>query len=675
MKSFGKNMKNDVKNQTVSPESPENFDERGKGAPNGAPDAGAHGKGGRPKMKINKQVMPRLLKVLFKNYWWQLIIVGICLIISAAGMASGGIFIQNVVEAIKNQDWNEFINVLIVMACVCGAAVIAIGVRSYLMAGITQGFLCDVRDAMFNKMQNLPIKYFDTHTHGDIMSVYSNDVDTLRQLVSESLLAIVQTTFTVLILLFMMLFYSVWLTLIVGLFVVLMMVIVKKIGGNSAKYFVKQQKSLGECEGFVEESMNGQKVIKVFTHERLSEEQFDKVNGKLVSDATKANTYANILMPMMGNLGHLLYVVLALVGTVIAVSETALPAWFTHFSISGKLLDISIIVAFLPMSKNFTQNIANVTQQVNSIFMGLAGAQRVFDIIDAEPEVDEGYVTLVNAIYDENGNLTETPERTGLWAWKHPHKAEGTVTYTPLKGDIVMDDVDFGYDPNKIVLHDVSLYAHQGQKVAFVGATGAGKTTITNLLNRFYDIADGKIRYDGININKIKKDDLRRSLGMVLQDTNLFTGTVMENIRYGRLDATDEECIAAAKLANAHDFISRLPEGYNTMLTADGANLSQGQRQLLSIARAAVKDAPVMIMDEATSSIDTRTELLVQQGTDELMKGRTVFVIAHRLSTVQNSDVIMVLDHGVVIERGSHEELIARRGKYYQLYTGAFELE
>ena len=411
----------------------------------------------------------------------------------------------------------------------------------------------------------------------------------------------------------------------------------------------------------------------MFTHERRSEADFDKFNNELVNDATKANTYANILMPMMGNIGHLLYVVLALVGTLLAVAD--LPAWVKCVSLSGAALDISVIVAFLPMSKNFTQSVSNVSQQINSIFMGLAGAERVFEIIDETPETDEGYVTLVNAKYDENDNITETEERTELWAWRHPHQADGSVSYTPLKGDIVMEDVDFGYVPEKIVLHDVSLYARPGQKVAFVGATGAGKTTITNLLNRFYDIADGKIRYDGININKIKKDDLRRSLGMVLQDTNLFTGTVMDNIRYGRLDATDEECIAAAKLANAHDFISRLPDGYNTMLTADGANLSQGQRQLISIARAAVKDAPVMILDEATSSIDTRTELLVQQGTDQLMKGRTVFVIAHRLSTVRNSDVIMVLSHGVIIERGSHAELIALKGNYYQLYTGAFELE
>lgn len=626
-----------------------------------------------PKPKVSKATLPRLLKQLFKNYKWQLVVVGISLIISAVGSSAAGIFLKNITSSITNQDYDAFVKVLTVMIAVVLSAVVATLVRSLVMAKVTQGFLRDTRNAMFNKMQNLPIKYFDTHTHGDIMSVYTNDVDALRQLISESLISIVQTTVTLTVLVCTMLFYSIWLTLVVAVFVVFMMIIVKKIGGNSAKYFVKQQQSLGACEGYVEESMNGQKVIKVFTHEEESEKAFDKVNGELVEDATKAHTFANILGPMMNNLGHLLYVVLALVGTMLAVAS--LPGWVKHFSISGSALDLAIIVAFLPMSRNFTQSVSNVTQQMNAVFMGLAGAERIFAIIDETPETDDGYVTLVNAEYDENGEIRESEKRTELWAWKHPHKADGTVTFTPLKGDIVFDDVDFGYSPDKIVLHGVSLYARPGQKVAFVGATGAGKTTITNLINRFYDIADGKIRYDGININKIKKADLRSSLGIVLQDTSLFTGTVMDNIRYGRLDATDEECIAAAKLANAHDFVMRLPDGYNTMLTADGANLSQGQRQLLSIARAAVADAPVMIMDEATSSIDTRTELLVQQGTDRLMEGRTVFVIAHRLSTVQNSDVIMVLDHGVIIERGSHKDLIAQRGKYYQLYTGAFELE
>jgi len=626
-----------------------------------------------PKPKVSKSTLPRLLKQLFKNYKWQLVIVAICLVLSAVGTSAAGIFLKNITSAITDGDWNAFTKVIIVMVCVVVCAVIATFLRSLVMAKVTQGFLRDTRNAMFNKMQNLPIRYFDTHTHGDIMSTYTNDVDAMRQLVSESLISIIQTSISLVVMVCTMLYYSIWLTLVVGLFVVLMMVIVKKVGGNSAKFFVKQQKTLGKCEGFVEESMNGQKVIKVFTHEEESEKSFDQINDELVEDSTKANTFANILGPMMNNLGHLLYIVLAIVGTVLAIAN--LPGWMKSFSFSGAALDLAIIVAFLPMSRNFTQSVSNVTQQMNSVFMGLAGAERIFAIIDEEPEADNGYVTLVNAEYDENGEIRESEKRTEMWAWKHPHKADGTVTFTPLKGDIVFDDVDFGYTPDKIVLHGVSLYARPGQKVAFVGATGAGKTTITNLINRFYDIADGKIRYDGININKIKKADLRRSLGIVLQDTNLFTGTVMDNIRYGRLDATDDECIAAAKLANAHDFITRLPDGYNTMLTADGANLSQGQRQLLSIARAAVADAPVMIMDEATSSIDTRTELLVQQGTDRLMEGRTVFVIAHRLSTVQNSDVIMVLDHGVIIERGSHNDLIAQHGKYYQLYTGAFELE
>lgn len=626
-----------------------------------------------PRAKVKKTTLPRLLKQLFKNYKWQLIVVGICLLISSIAGSAAGIFLKNITASITNGDKNAFIGIISIMICVFIVALIAGLVRSLIMASVTQSFLRDTRNAMFNKMQNLPIRYFDTHTHGDIMSVYTNDVDAIRQLVSESLLSVVQTSVTIVILACTMLFYSIWLSLVVGVFVIFMMIIVKKVGGNSAKYFVKQQKSIGKCEGYIEESMHGQKVIKVFTHEKKAEEEFDKINGELINDSTNANTFANILGPMMNNLGHLLYVVLALVGTLLVVSSV--PAWVKQLSISGTVLDLSIIVAFLPMSRNFTQSISNVTQQINSIFMGLAGAERIFDIIDEQPEADDGYVTLVNAEYDQSGNLTESLKRTDLWAWKHPHKADGTVTYTELKGDIVMDDVDFGYVPEKIVLHGVTLYAKPGQKVAFVGATGAGKTTITNLINRFYDIADGKIRYDGININKIKKADLRRSLGIVLQDTNLFTGTVMDNIRYGRLDATDEQCIDAAKLANAHDFITRLPEGYNTMLTADGANLSQGQRQLLSIARAAVADAPVMIMDEATSSIDTRTELLVQRGTDRLMQGRTVFIIAHRLSTVQNSDVIMVLDHGVIIERGSHKDLIAQKGKYYQLYTGAFELE
>ena len=505
------------------------------------------------------------------------------------------------------------------------------------------------------------------------MSHYTNDIDTLRQLVSESLPTIVQSSVMVVVLLVVMLYYSLWLSLIVFACVALMLLTAKKVGGNSAKYFVRHQKSLGETEGFIEEMMHGQKVVKVFCHEEASEKDFDEVNGRLFEDAYKANAYSNMLGPIMGNLGNIMYVLLAFIGSVMVITEST-NVGFMGIAKTKEVL-IPIVVGFLTMGRQFTNQVSMLSQQINYIVMAIAGAERIFSLMDEQPETDNGYVTLVNAEILDDGVITESEKRTGKWAWKHPHTADGSVTYTELKGDIQMVDVDFGYVPDKIVLHDVSLYAKPGQKVAFVGATGAGKTTITNLLNRFYDIADGKIRYDGININKIKKDDLRRSLGMVLQDTNLFTGTIMDNIRYGKLDATDEECVAAAKLANAHDFITRLPDGYNTLLENDGANLSQGQRQLLSIARAAVANAPVMIMDEATSSIDTRTEALVQKGTDELMKGRTVFVIAHRLSTVQNSDVIMVLDHGVIIERGSHKELIAKRGRYYQLYTGAFELE
>ena len=500
------------------------------------------------------------------------------------------------------------------------------------------------------------------------MSYYTNDIDTLRQLVSQAMPALIQSALTIIILVAYMLYLSVWMTLIVFGAVGLMMIVVKIVGGNSAKFFVRQQKALGKTEGFIEEMMSGQKVVKVFNHEQESCKDFDRINGELFKEASKANSFANILMPIMGNIGNILYVCIAFIGGLLILSPNA-----HNLSFSGQVLGIAVVVPFLNMTRQFTNNISQISQHINSIVMALAGADRIFDLMDEKPEVDDGYVTLVNA-KEVDGKLIECKERTGTWAWKHPHE-DGSVTYTKLMGDVRMEHMDFGYDPNKIVLHDISLFAEPGQKVAFVGATGAGKTTITNLINRFYDVADGKIRYDGININKIKKDDLRHSLGIVLQETNLFTGTVMENIRYGKLDATDGECIAAAKLANADEFIRMLPDGYNTMLTANGSNLSQGQRQLIAIARAAVADPPVMILDEATSSIDTRTEAIVQKGMDALMKGRTVFVIAHRLSTIQNSDVIMVLEHGRIIERGNHDDLIAAQGRYYQLYTGSFDKE
>ena len=540
------------------------------------------------------------------------------------------------------------------------------------MAIVTQGFLMYIRNDMFNRMQTLPIRYFDTHTHGDIMSTYTNDTDALRQLVSQSIPQTFYSIVAAVTLFVIMLVYSIWLMIVVLAGVALMVVVAKYVGGNSAKHFIRQQVVIGKTEGFIEEMMGGQKVIKVFCHEEQAKRDFDKINDELCDASDQANNYGNILLPAIMNIGHFVFVVVAIVAGILVMVGAR------NLSIVGfteGVVSVSVIVAFLNMSRQFTLNIGQVSMQINAVVMGLAGAERIFELLDEQPETDDGYVQLVNAHIDENGNITECAERTGKWAWRHPHKADGTVTYTELTGDIQLFDVDFGYVPEKIVLHDVSIYAKPGQKIAFVGATGAGKTTITNLLNRFYDIADGKIRYDGININKIKKSDLRRSLGIVLQDTNLFTGTIMENIRYGKLDATDEECIAAAKLANAHDFITRLPEGYNTVLRHEAANLSQGQRQLISIARAAVADPPVMILDEATSSIDTRTEALVQRGMDRLMEGRTVFVIAHRLSTIQNSDAIMVLDHGRIIERGSHDQLIAQKGTYYQLYTGAFELE
>ena len=536
------------------------------------------------------------------------------------------------------------------------------------MAFMTQGFLNKMRCRMFEKMQSLPIKYFDTHKHGDIMSHYTNDIDTLRQLISQAMPTLLQAGTVVLTVLFVMLYYSVPMTLIIVLGVIAMVWVSKKIGGGSAKNFIRQQKAIAEAEGFVQEMMNGQRVIKVFSHEEECCEGFDKVNEDLFNASYKANAYANCLGPIIMNIGNVLYVICGLMGGIFILSGA------TNFSISGLPFTIDIVIPFLNMTKQFTGNVNQLSQQINHIAMALAGAQRIFKLMDEEPETDDGYVTLVHATMAEDGSIIESDSYTGLYAWKHPHH-DGTLTYELLRGDVRMLEVDFGYEENKTVLHEVNVYAEPGQKVAFVGSTGAGKTTITNLINRFYDIADGKIRYDGININKIKKADLRRSLGIVLQETNLFTGTVMDNIRYGKLDATDTECIRAAELAGAHDFITRLPRGYQTELTNNGANLSQGQRQLIAIARAAVADPPVMIMDEATSSIDTRTEAIVQRGMDMIMQGRTVFVIAHRLSTIMNSDVIMVLDHGRIIERGSHESLLEKKGTYYQLYTGAFELE
>ncbi len=623
-----------------------------------------------PRQKARKGTLKRLFGDYLKANKFALFIIAVCILVTSIASASNSIFLKNIASAIQNGDWNAFKTVIAIMIGIYSVAILSATLQHQTGAVVTQKFLHQTRVRLFDKMQSLPIKYFDSHTHGDVMSIYTNDTDTLRQLVSQSLPQIFSTVITLTVMFFVMIYFSVWLTLVVIAFVFIMMFVTKTLAGNSSKYFIKQQRSLGEVEGFVEESIHGQKVIKVFTHEEESKKAFDKINDAHCENATKANIYANLMGPVMNNIGHLLYIVLAIVGTLLAVSGAR------NISISGeKVMSLPIIIAFLPMSKSFTMSINQIAQQINMIFMGIAGADRIYTLLDEKSETDDGYVTLVHATVDENGEVCESPVRTGTWAWKHPHKADGTVTYTLLKGDIVMKEVDFGYVPEKLVLKGVSLHAKPGQKVAFVGATGAGKTTVTNLINRFYDIDDGKIRYDGINVNKIKKADLRRSLGIVLQDTNLFTGTVMENIRYGKLDASDEDCINAAKLANAHDFITRLPDGYNTMLTGDGANLSQGQRQLLSIARAAVADAPVMILDEATSSIDTRTEILVQKGTDRLMEGRTVFVIAHRLSTVQNSDIIIVLDHGEIIESGNHEELIAKKGTYYRLYTGNFAEE
>ena len=649
---------------------------------------GAPPKGMPPKMKIDGGTFLRVIKLLFQSYPVLLPISLTCIVVSAIVSAIPAVFLQqvtSVIDSALNAIKNGELAVDVAWATVGGEVVykvsllivfyvlslITITIDGQLMAYITQGFLSKMRIKMFGEMQGLPIKFFDTNKHGDIMSYYTNDIDTLRQLVSQSIPTLIRSSIIVVTVLIIMLTYSVWLALVLLLGVALMLLVTKKVGGGSAKYFGKLQKSVAVEEGYIQEMMNGQKVVKVFCHEEKVNEEFNRINDELYENSFKAHANANMLGPILMNIGNVLYVVLAMVGGIFCL----LGDKFFNLSLSGMAMEVSIVVSFLSMTKQFTANVNQVSQQINSIIMGLAGASRIFSLIDQTPEKDDGYVTLVNAEIDENGNITETEKHTGKWAWKHPHSADGTITYTELKGDVRMTDVDFAYEEGKPVLHDVTVWAEPGQKVAFVGATGAGKTTITNLINRFYDIADGKIRYDGININKIKKSDLRRSLGIVLQETNLFTGTVMENIRYGNLSATDEECIKAAKLAGADDFISRLPSGYDTELTNNGSNLSQGQRQLIAIARAAVADPPVMILDEATSSIDTRTEAIVQRGMDKLMEGRTVFVIAHRLSTVMNSDVIMVLDHGRIIERGNHEKLIADKGTYYQLYTGAFELE
>ena len=623
-----------------------------------------------------KGLLPRIIKDLFKAYPVLVPVTIVCILFSAVTATLPAIFLQEVISVIEKwqptKDWSaavlEIMPMILLLASLYVVSIIAITTQKILMVYITQGFLCKMRRKMFDGMQNLPIRYFDTHKHGDIMSHYTNDIDTLRELVSGSFPTVIQAGTIVLCVLAIMIYNSLFMTLIVVIGVMIMLIVSKKIGGGASKYFIKQQKAIGATEGFIQEIMNGQKVVKVFCHEDEVKADFDRINEELYQDSYRAHAYANMLGPIIMNIGNVLYVLIAVAGGIF------LATGMKNISISGEPFTIALVVPFLNMTKQFTGNINQLSQQINSIVMGLAGAGRVYSLMDETPEVDEGYVTLVNAIIDENGNITETNKHTGHWAWKHPHQ-DGTLTYTLLQGDVRLNEVDFGYDEDKLVLKDVSVFAEPGQKVAFVGATGAGKTTITNLINRFYDIADGKIRYDGININKIKKSDLRKSLGIVLQETNLFTGTVMDNIRYGELNATDEECIAAAKLAGADDFITRLPDGYKTLLTNNGANLSQGQRQLIAIARAAVADPPVMILDEATSSIDTRTEAIVQKGMDKLMEGRTVFVIAHRLSTIMNSDVIMVLDHGRIIERGTHEKLIAEKGTYYQLYTGAFELE
>ena len=627
-----------------------------------------------PKMQFDKTTLRRLISYM-NAYKGQLIFVVICILLSAVASAASSVFLQTLIDdyivpllGTDHPVFSGLIKALITIGIIYLIGVLSSLLYSRAMVTIAQGTLKKIRDDMFEKMQRLPIRAFDTRTHGDIMSLYTNDTDTLRQMIAQSMAQLISSVFTIAAVLVCMLYTSIWLTIVAVLVMLLILQIVKEIAGKTGAFFMLQQKTLADVNGYVEEMVNGQKVIKVFCHEEKVKEELREKNKAWAQSAANANGYANSMMPMMNALGYVQYVIIAVLGGYMAIHG------ITNLGLTGTgTLTLGMIASFLTLSRSLTNPVSQISNQFNSIVTALAGASRIFAFMDEEPETDDGYVTLVNA-KEENGVLTETAERTGIWAWKHPHH-DGTLTYTKLEGRVVLDSVDFGYVPEKQVLYDVSVCAEPGQKIAFVGATGAGKTTITNLINRFYDIADGKIRYDGININKIKKADLRRSLGVVLQEVNLFTGTVMENLRYGNLDATDEDCIAAAKLANADGFIRMLPQGYNTVLKGDGSGLSQGQRQLISIARAAVSDPPVMILDEATSSIDTRTETLVQDGMDKLMKGRTVFVIAHRLSTVQNSDVIMVLDHGHIIEQGNHEKLISEKGTYYQLYTGAFELE